>query len=157
MPTKEKQPKTAEPSAKDQPANGRTAEDQQSEDLVRLYLREVGQHKLLTADQEVTLAKAIEAGKEAQERLDNARSNMAAATRKRLERDIDEVMQRTRARPLPSRRVAPLAVGIETRCVLAGSDHRVAQDAVLDDEDILVVVGRVHEHGPAERSRVRRR
>ena len=35
------------------------------EDLVRLYLTDIGQYALLTKDDEVRLAKAIEAGKEA--------------------------------------------------------------------------------------------
>ena len=35
------------------------------EDLVRLYLIDIGQYTLLTKDDEVRLAKAIEAGKEA--------------------------------------------------------------------------------------------
>jgi len=40
------------------------------EDLARRYLREIGAYPLLTADQEVELAKAIEHGRRAQEDLD---------------------------------------------------------------------------------------
>jgi len=40
--------------------------DRDEEDLVRLYLTDIGQYALLTKDDEVRLAKAIEAGKEAQ-------------------------------------------------------------------------------------------
>ena len=40
----------------------RDVEDSSGEDLVRVYLREIGRHPLLGADQEVTFAKAIEAG-----------------------------------------------------------------------------------------------
>ena len=39
--------------------------DRDEEDLVRLYLTDIGQYALLTKDDEVRLAKAIEAGKEA--------------------------------------------------------------------------------------------
>ena len=39
--------------------------DRDDEDLVRLYLTDIGQYTLLTKDDEVRLAKAIEAGKEA--------------------------------------------------------------------------------------------
>ena len=37
--------------------------DRDDEDLVRLYLTDIGQYALLTKDDEVRLAKAIEAGK----------------------------------------------------------------------------------------------
>src|SRR5437667_3627041 len=40
-----------------------------AEDLVRQYLREIGEYQLLTAADEVTLAKAIEAGREAHDEL----------------------------------------------------------------------------------------
>ena len=36
--------------------------ERDEEDLVRLYLSDIGQYPLLTKDGEVTLAKAIEAG-----------------------------------------------------------------------------------------------
>ena len=39
--------------------------ERDDEDLVRLYLTDIGQYTLLTKDDEVRLAKAIEAGKEA--------------------------------------------------------------------------------------------
>ena len=38
-------------------------EDRDYEDLVRLYLEDVGRHDLLTKDDEVRLAQAIEAGR----------------------------------------------------------------------------------------------
>ena len=37
-------------------------EDRDYEDLVRLYLEDVGRHDLLTKDYEIRLAQAIEAG-----------------------------------------------------------------------------------------------
>ena len=45
---------------------------QPEEDLVRLYLNDIGKHALLTKDDEARLAQAIEAGRE-------ARSEMALA------------------------------------------------------------------------------
>ena len=44
--------------------------DRDDEDLVRLYLTDIGQYTLLTKDDEVRLAKAIEAGKEAAAELE---------------------------------------------------------------------------------------
>ena len=44
--------------------------DRDDEDLVRLYLTDIGQYTLLTKDDEVRLAKAIEAGNEAIEELE---------------------------------------------------------------------------------------
>jgi RNA polymerase sigma factor (sigma-70 family) len=43
--------------------------DRDEEDLVRLYLTDIGQYALLTKDDEVRLAKAIESGKEAAEQM----------------------------------------------------------------------------------------
>ena len=43
--------------------------DQNEEDLVRLYLTDIGQYQLLTKDDEVRLAKAIEGGTDAREIL----------------------------------------------------------------------------------------
>ena len=43
--------------------------DRDEEDLVRLYLTDIGQYALLTKDDEVRLAKAIEDGKEADKKL----------------------------------------------------------------------------------------
>ena len=42
--------------------------ERDEEDLVRLYLTDIGQYTLLTKDDEVRLAKAIEAGKAASDR-----------------------------------------------------------------------------------------
>ncbi|MFM8827626.1 MAG: sigma-70 factor domain-containing protein, partial [Actinomycetota bacterium] len=55
--------------------------DRDEEDLVRLYLTDIGQYALLTKDDEVRLAKAIEAGKAAAEEMAKAKS--LNATKKR--------------------------------------------------------------------------
>ena len=44
--------------------------ERDDEDLVRLYLTDIGQYPLLTKDDEVRLAQAIEAGREAAEKLE---------------------------------------------------------------------------------------
>ena len=55
--------------------------DRDEEDLVRLYLTDIGQYALLTKDDEVRLAKAIEAGKAAGEEM--AATKSLNATKKR--------------------------------------------------------------------------
>ncbi len=59
--------------------------DRDDEDLVRLYLTDIGQYALLTKDDEVRLAKAIEAGKEATTELAEA-SSLTAARKRELRR-----------------------------------------------------------------------
>src|SRR5438874_1190361 len=70
--------------------------ERDEEDLVRLYLTDIGQYPLLTKDDEVRLAKAIEAGNEARSILDAA-ADLQAARRRELRRQaIDgETAQRT--------------------------------------------------------------
>ena len=60
--------------------------DRDDEDLVRLYLTDIGQYTLLTKDDEVRLAKAIEAGKEAIEQLDAGGKDVTAARKRELRR-----------------------------------------------------------------------
>lgn len=57
-------------------------------DFLGMYMEENAHHDLLTADEEVALAKAIEAGKEAAERLEE--ETLTAAERSRLERIREE-------------------------------------------------------------------
>ena len=59
-------------------------EEAAHEDLVRQYLREIGQYPLLTDVQEVELARAIEEGEKAQEKLDTAKK-LSAKQRSELE------------------------------------------------------------------------
>jgi RNA polymerase sigma factor (sigma-70 family) len=65
--------------------------DRDDEDLVRLYLTDIGRHELLTKDDESRLARQIEAGAEARAQLDAASSVNASvrldATRKRALRE----------------------------------------------------------------------
>ena len=60
--------------------------ERDDEDLVRLYLTDIGQYTLLTKDDEVRLAKAIEAGKEAIEALDAGGKELTAAKKRELRR-----------------------------------------------------------------------
>ncbi len=61
--------------------------DRDEEDLVRLYLTDIGQYTLLTKDDEVRLAKAIEAGKEAGEEMAQAKT-LTATKRRELRKAI---------------------------------------------------------------------
>ncbi len=60
--------------------------DRDDEDLVRLYLTDIGQYTLLTKDDEVRLAKAIEAGNEALAELDAAGKELTPAKKRELRR-----------------------------------------------------------------------
>jgi RNA polymerase sigma factor (sigma-70 family) len=60
--------------------------ERDDEDLVRLYLTDIGQYTLLTKDDEVRLAKAIEAGKEAIEALDAGGKDVTPAKKRELRR-----------------------------------------------------------------------
>jgi len=61
--------------------------ERDEEDLVRLYLTDIGQYPLLTKDDEVRLAQAIEKGTEARESIDAA-GDISAAKRRELNRDL---------------------------------------------------------------------
>jgi hypothetical protein len=54
--------------------------EQPDQDLVRLYLGEAGKHALLTKDDEVHLAQAIEAGRAARDRLSASADHGALST-----------------------------------------------------------------------------
>jgi RNA polymerase sigma factor (sigma-70 family) len=59
--------------------------ERDEEDLVRLYLTDIGQYPLLTKDDEVRLAQQIEEGNQAQQELDTA-ENLSAARKRDLRR-----------------------------------------------------------------------
>jgi RNA polymerase sigma factor (sigma-70 family) len=62
-------------------------EDRDYEDLVRLYLEDVGRHDLLTKDDEIRLAQAIEAGVEATQQLETTK-RLTPTQRRTLRRAI---------------------------------------------------------------------
>ena len=72
-------------------ARGRTDNvfEQGEADLVRMYLREIGQYPLLTDKQEVELAQAIEGGERAKVRLGKEAARLSARSIDRLEVDLD--------------------------------------------------------------------
>ena len=61
--------------------------DRDEEDLVRLYLTDIGQYALLTKDDEVRLAKAIETGKEATAELEANDKALTPNRRRELRKD----------------------------------------------------------------------
>jgi RNA polymerase sigma factor (sigma-70 family) len=62
-------------------------EDRDYEDLVRLYLEDVGRHDLLTKDDEIRLAQAIEAGTAAREKLETTKK-LTPTQRRALRREV---------------------------------------------------------------------
>src|ERR1700752_2946892 len=62
--------------------------ERDDEDLVRLYLTDIGQYPLLTKDDEVRLAQAIESGRECEEELRKAAKGMTAARKRELKRSV---------------------------------------------------------------------
>jgi len=63
--------------------------EQGEADLVRMYLREIGQYPLLTDKQEVELAQAIEGGERAKQRLAKEAAKLSVRSVQRLEVDLD--------------------------------------------------------------------
>jgi hypothetical protein len=61
--------------------------DRDEEDLVRLYLTDIGQYALLTKDDEVRLAKAIETGKQATAELEANDKSITPNRRRELRKD----------------------------------------------------------------------
>src|SRR5437879_9232692 len=71
------------------------SENDVGEDLVRQYLREIGSYDLLTAADEVELARAIEAGIQAKIELDGS-PTLGAARRRELESTVGTGMAATK-------------------------------------------------------------
>jgi len=69
-------------------ANQRAERDE--EDLVRMYLSDIGQYPLLTKDDEARLAQAIEAGNEAATELEAGGKSLSPARRRELRRLVRE-------------------------------------------------------------------
>jgi RNA polymerase sigma factor (sigma-70 family) len=71
--------------------------ERDEEDLVRLYLTDIGQYPLLTKDDEVRLAQAIEAGISAKAELEDKAKELSPARRRELRRLVrgGEEAQRT--------------------------------------------------------------
>ena len=62
--------------------------ERDDEDLVRLYLTDIGQYPLLTKDDEVRLAQAIEAGREADAQMQAAPKGLTPAKKRELRRTV---------------------------------------------------------------------
>ena len=69
--------------------------ERDDEDLVRLYLSDIGQYELLTKDDEVRLAQAIEAGDAARRELEHC-PDADSARRRQLRREVREGSDATR-------------------------------------------------------------
>ena len=67
-------------------ARVRNRTERDNEDLVRLYLEDIGRHQLLTKDDEARLAQDIEAGKAARETLDTVDKGLTRAEKRDLQR-----------------------------------------------------------------------
>ena len=62
--------------------------ERDEEDLVRLYLTDIGQYPLLTKEGEVRLAQQIEAGTEARAELDAKDDDLTPARKRELKRNL---------------------------------------------------------------------
>ncbi len=62
--------------------------ERDEEDLVRLYLTDIGQFTLLTKDDEVRLAQSIEVGSDARRELEDKGKELTAARKRELKRQI---------------------------------------------------------------------
>ena len=70
--------------------------ERDEEDLVRLYLTDIGQYPLLTKEDEVRLAQAIEAGTEARAEFENIDTELTPAKKRELRRAMQKGEQAER-------------------------------------------------------------
>jgi len=68
----------------------KTRPEHEEDDLVRLYLRDIGKHALLTKDDEARLGRSIEAGVAAREELEKGAKELTAARKRQLRREVRE-------------------------------------------------------------------
>ena len=71
-------------------ARVRNRTERDNEDLVRLYLEDIGRHQLLTKDDEARLAQDIEAGKAARETLDTVNKGLTRTEKRDLQKLVRE-------------------------------------------------------------------
>ncbi len=75
---------------KEAPTKKTTSSKATASDPVRMYLKEIGRVPLLTAEEEVYLAKKIEAGKEAEKKLRLLKDKLSPEEKRKLERQKQE-------------------------------------------------------------------
>ena len=90
------------------------------DDPVRMYLKEIGRVPLLTADEEVALATAMSAGREAQERLDEAEEEGIAIPEEEMPALKAAIKEGTKAKQALAEANLRLVVSIAKRYVGRG-------------------------------------
>jgi RNA polymerase sigma factor (sigma-70 family) len=69
--------------------------DREEEDLVRLYLNDIGKHGLLTKDDEARLGQCIEKGKASRDELFDTKEQLTAARKRQLRKDVRDAEEAT--------------------------------------------------------------
>ncbi len=88
VPRRQPPPATAIVLGKEREPWQRNEFERDDEDLVRLYLTDIGQYPLLTKDDEVRLAQAIEAGRDAEEEMGKATKALTPAKKREFRRAV---------------------------------------------------------------------